>query len=175
MTFDSVAALILPTIITAVGGCMLFRPNSFDQFITGARSGLKSVVRLIPTLVALLIAIRMFSVCGAVEFATQYLSPLCQLIGLPPELIPLLLTRPFSGSAATAAYAELLSTYGADSFAAICASVIMGSSDTAVYVISVYLSSVGVSKSRHAYPCAAAVMLFCIFLCCLVCRLWFKA
>lgn len=174
MTLEAFAATVLPALIATVGGLMIARPRAFDRFVEGAGSGLKSAVRLIPTLVALLIALRMLSACGAVEIAARFLSPVLQALGVPQELIPLLLTRPFSGSASTAAYSEILTTYGADSFPALCASVILGSSDTMVYVISVYLSSVGVSKSRHAYPCATAVMLFCIFLCCLVCRLWFK-
>ena len=86
-----------------------------------------------------------------------------------------MLLRPFSGSGALGVGAELISQYGADSFVSLCASVIMGSSDTLVYVISVYFSSVGIKKSRHAIPCALFVMLFCIVFSCIVCRLRFKA
>ena len=175
MTFDAIAALSLPLVISGVGVLMLLKNNSFDCFLAGARSGLESAVKLLPTLVALMVAVRMLSACGAIELLGNLLSPLCDTVGVPSEIIPLLLTRPISGSASTAAYSELLSTYGADSFPALCASVIMGSSDTLIYVISVYFSSLRLGKSRHAYPCAVAIMLFCIFFSCLVCRLWFKA
>ena len=174
MKLDAVASLMLPLVIVCVGLLMLTRRGGFDSFITGARSGLSSAIKLLPTLVALLVAVRMLSACGAVELLGRLLSPVCDAIGVPSELVPLLVTRPISGSAATASYSELLNTYGADSFPALCASVIMGSSDTLVYIISVYFSSLGLAKSRHAYPCAAAVMLFCIFFSCLVCRLRFK-
>jgi spore maturation protein B len=92
------------------------------------------------------------------------------MLGVPSELLPLLLSRPFSGSAATASYAALLDTLGADSFAAACASVIMGSSDTAVYVVTVYFSSIGIKKTRYALPVSLALMLFCVFFGCFLCR-----
>lgn len=174
MILDTIAKLALPLVITCVGILVFKEKHRFDSFLSGAQSGLSCAVRLLPTLVALLVAVRMFSACGAVPLIGQWLSPVCEAIGLPSELLPLLLSRPMSGSASTAAYSELLEAYGADSFPALCASVIMGSSDTMVYIISVYFSSLGLSKSRHAYPAATAVMLFCIFFSCLVCRLWFK-
>ena len=174
MLLDSVAKLTLPLVIAGVGAMLFTGKSRFDSFLSGAKDGLSCAIRLLPTLVALLVAVRMFNACGAVELIGRWLSPLCDAIGLPHELLPLLLTRPLSGSASTAAYSELLATYGADSFPALCASVIMGSSDTMIYVISVYFSSLGLSKSRHAYPAATAIMLLCIFFSCLVCRLWFK-
>lgn len=174
MSLESIAALAIPLIVALVGLLMLAgRGNGFDAFVTGASSGLQSAVKLLPTLTALIVAVRMFSACGVVEWLTRLGAPLFDAIGVPAEILPLLITRPISGSASTATYSELLSAYGADSFPALCASVIMGSSDTLVYVISVYFSSVGLSRSRHAYPCATAVMLFCIFFSCLVCRIWF--
>lgn len=174
MSVEAVAALSVPLVIAAVGLLMLAgRGNGFDGFIAGATAGLRSAIKLLPTLTALLVAVRMFNACGAVEWIARALSPVFDAVGVPAEILPLLITRPLSGSASTATYAELLSTYGADSFPAICASVIMGSSDTLIYVISVYLSSVGLARSRHAYPCATAIMLFCIFFSCLFCRIWF--
>ena len=174
MSIESVAALAIPLVVALVGLLMLTGQGSgFDGFTKGATAGLRSAVKLLPTLTALLVAIRMFGASGAVEWLAKPLTPLFDALGVPAELLPLLITRPISGSASTAGYSALLSAYGADSFPALCASVIMGSSDTLVYVISVYLSSIGVTKSRHAYPCATAVMLFCIFFSCLICRIWF--
>jgi spore maturation protein B len=120
-----------------------------------------------------MVAVSMLNACGIIDLLSEHLSPLAQKIGLPSELLPLLITRPFSGSASTAAYGKLLEEVGADSFAGLCASVIFGSSDTMVYVISVYFSSVGIRHTRWSFPCAFAVMLFCIFFSCFLCRLWF--
>lgn len=175
MWIESASAFAIPAVIGAVGALMLTgKKNYFDSFLSGARRGFDTAVLLLPTLVALLVAIRMLNASGALDLLGDRLAPVCDRIGVPGELLPLLLTRPFSGSASTAAYSDLLTRLGADSFPALCASVIMGSSDTVVYIIGVYLSFVGAKKSRYAYPLAFAVMLFCIFFSCLVCRIWFK-
>ncbi|MBO5898920.1 MAG: spore maturation protein, partial [Clostridia bacterium] len=136
--------------------------------------GVRTAVRLLPTLTALLVAVGMLRASGAVETVGAWLSPVLLRVGVPSELTPLLLTRPFSGSAAMATYSSLLTEVGADSFTAACATVVMGSSDTAVYVISVYFSSVGVKKTRYALPLSLVLMVFCIFFSCFLCRLCLK-
>ena len=171
---DRLSSLAVPAVVLCVGCLMLFSGRDYFQaFCTGAADGLKTAVRLLPTLSALMVAISMFNASGAVSFLAAKLAPFAQAIGIPAEILPLLLTRPFSGSASTAAYGELLERVGADSMAGLCASVIFGSSDTIVYVISVYFSSIGIRRTRFAYPCAFAVMLFCIFFSCFLCRIWF--
>jgi len=165
-------AWVIPLLVGLVGVLMLFgkRPY-FDAFLQGAREGLDTAVRLLPTLVALLVAVGMLRASGAIETVGAWLSPVLERAGVPSELLPLLLTRPFSGSAATATYSSLLERLGADSFAAVCASVVMGSSDTAVYVVTVYFSSVGIKRTRYALPVALLLMLFCVFFSCFLCRL----
>ncbi len=171
---EVISALAMPAVTTLTGLIMLFgKKNYFDAFACGAKDGLKTAVGLLPTLVALMVAISMLNACGIIELLSSYLSPLAQKIGIPSELLPLLITRPFSGSASTAAYSSLLAEVGADSFPGLCASVIFGSSDTVVYVITVYFSSVGIRHTRWSFPCAFAVMLFCIFFSCFLCRLCF--
>lgn len=172
---EFVSSLIIPLIICSAGIIMLGRGRYFESFVTGARGGLKSAVGLLPTLAALVTAVGMLNASGAVEFICRLTAPAAGALGIPEELLPLLLTRPVSGGASTAVYSSLLEQYGADSFTGLCASVIMGSSDTMIYVITVYFSSVGIKKSRYAFVCAAAVMIFCIFMSCLVCRLFFPA
>ncbi len=169
---SSLSVWLLPALVTLIALIMLKGGAPFfDAFVQGANDGLRTAVRLCPTLVALLVAVGMLRASGAIEVLSAWLSPVFGRLGVPSELLPLLLTRPFSGSAATATYASLLEHSGADSFVAVCASVIMGSSDTAVYVISLYFSSVGLKKTRYALPVALLVMVFCIFFSCLVCRL----
>ncbi len=171
---ETVSALAMPLVAVLVGVLMLFgKKDYFAAFTRGATDGLHTAVRLLPTLCALLTAISLLNASGAVEMLAGWLSPAAAALGVPQELLPLLLTRPFSGSAATAAFSDLLSRVGPDSFAGLCASVIYGSSDTVVYVITVYFSSVGVRRTRWAFPCAFAVMLFCVFFSCFLCRMWF--
>ena len=171
---ETLSALAMPLVAAVAGLFMLFgKKNYFAAFTEGAMEGLKTTVKLLPTLVALMVAIAMLNASGAVDLLSRLLAPFAEKIGLPSSLLPLLITRPFSGSASTAAYSSLLSEVGADSFAGLCASVIFGSSDTVVYIISVYFSAVGIRRTRWAFPCAFAVMLFCIFFSCFLCRLCF--
>lgn len=168
------SSLPMPLIVALVGGVLLFgKKQYFDSFVAGAQQGLKTAVKLLPTLCALIVAVSMLNASGAVALLSKFFSPIAKAIGVPTELLPLLLTRPFSGSAATASFSKLLADVGPDSFAGLCASVIFATSDTAVYIISVYFSSVGIKRSRSAIPIALAVMLFCVFFSCFLCRVWF--
>lgn len=170
-TLNRGSTYVIPLVAGTAGGLLLFgKRNYFDAFVRGAREGLRTAVRLCPTLLLLLSAIGMLRASGALGTICGWLAPAADAIGLPAELLPLLLTRPFSGSAAMATYSQLLETCGADSFPAACASVIMGSSDTVIYVVSIYFSSVGVKRGRYALPVALAVMLFGIFFSCFLCR-----
>lgn len=171
---DIISALPMPLVLFAVGILLLFgKQNRFDSFLIGARQGLETAVQLLPTLCALIVGVSMLNASGAVELLSRLLAPLVNAIGVPADILPLLLTRPFSGSASTASFVELLENVGADSFAGLCASVIFATSDTMVYIISVYFSSVGIKRSGATLPIATAVMLFCIFFSCFLCRIWF--
>ena len=171
---EILSTLAMPAVVSVVGLFFLFgKKNYFDAFLKGASEGLQTALHLLPTLTALVVAVSMLNASGFVDILSDLLTPLAMRIGIPTELLPLLLTRPFSGSASTAAYSTLLSRVGADTFAGLCASVIFGSSDTVVYILSVYFSSIGVKHTRHAFLCAFAVMLFCIFFSCFLCRVWF--
>lgn len=168
---DWLGALAIPAVTVLVGCVMLFGKKDYlHAFVEGAREGLQTAVNLCPTLVALVVAISMLHASGAIAFLADLLAPLAARIGLPAELLPLLITRPFSGSASTAELSALLESVGPDSFAGLCASVIFGASDTVIYVIAVYFSSVGIRHTRYAIPAALAVMLFCIFFACFLCR-----
>ena len=171
---DLISALPIPLILGAVGLLFFFsKKNRFDSFLKGASQGLQTSIKLFPTLCALIVGVSMLNASGAVDLLSRLLSPLFNALGVPAELLPLLLTRPFSGSASTASFAELLDRVGPDSLTGLCASVIFATSDTMVYIISVYFSSVGIKRSGSALPIATAVMLFCIFFSCFFCRVWF--
>ncbi len=170
--FDTLATAAIPLLLLLVGGLLFATPNGFDSFKRGAENGLRTAVGLLPTLLLLLVGVNMLKASGAVELLGGLISPLTERLGLPSELLPLVLTRSFSGSASTAAYSSLLTELGADSFPALCASVIMGCSDTVVYIVSVYFSSLSLKRSGYAYPISIAVMLFGIFFSCFLCRLF---
>ena len=148
-------------------------PYSFDAFTRGARLGIKTTVSLLPTMTALMVSLAMFSASGAPELLVSVALPVCERIGIPPEILPLAVTRPISGSAATASFSELLSTYGADSLPSVAAAILMGSSDTMVYVISVYFSATRVKKAGRAFLISGAVSLLCLVLSSALARIFF--
>ena len=181
MRIDFLSAWVIPLVVLLAALPMLSRKKDyFAAFVAGAKNGLAAAVRLLPVMVALMTALSMLEASGALTHLSAWLARPAAALGIPAELIPLLLTRPVSGSASTAAYASLLDRYGPDSFVCLCASVLMGSSDTLIYILSVYFSGTaitpggGVRKTRHAFPVAILVMLLCVFLSCAVTRLFFS-
>lgn len=171
---EYISTLVIPIVIAIVAILMLI-PNKqyFEIFVEGARDGISTTVKILPTLVALMVSIKMLSASGALVWLSGIISPVTNLLGIPEEILPLLMTRPFSGSASSASFSNLLSTYGADSIAGFCASIIMGSSDTIVYIMAVYFSSVKIKKTRYAMPVAFFVMLFCIAFASILTRLFY--
>lgn len=169
----SISALMIPGVIMILAVLALLpKKKYFDGFLDGAKDGALTCFRLLPTMAALMVALSMLSASGMVDSLTSLLAPLGEKIGIPPELLPLLITRPVSGSASTATFMELVERWGADSFPALCAAVIMGSSDTLIYVISVYFSSTRVRSTRHTIPTAVTIMLLCIFTACTIARVF---
>lgn len=128
----------------------------YEVFIEGAKEGFNVAVRIIPYLVAMLIAIGIFRAGGAMEFLIKILSPATDLIGFPAEALPMALMRPLSGSGSLGIMSEIISVHGADSFIGILVSTIMGSTETTFYVLALYFGSVNIKRTRHA--AAAGIM-----------------
>jgi len=122
----------------------------YEQFVDGAKEGFNVAVRIIPYLVAMLVAIGMFRASGAMDILTTIISPVTSAIGFPSELVPLAIIRNLSGSGSLGLMTDLVKTHGPDSFIGRLASVMMGSHETTFYVLAVYFGSVGVNKVRHA-------------------------
>lgn len=168
-----ISLFVLPCVVFLVALIILFgKKNYFSSFLTGAKSGFKGSISLLPSMCALIVSVSMFISSGAEKIISSFLSPLFDKIGVPSALFPLILLRPFSGSASIATYEEIISLYGADSFVGVCASVIMASSDTVIYVICMYFSTTKIRKTRHALPIALFISIFCVFLSCVVSRIF---
>lgn len=141
----------------------------YDLFCEGARDGLATAVQILPALIAMLSAIRALESSGLTAAICDFLAPYTEKIGLPSALLPLMLLRPVSGSAALAALENVMVTYGPDSREALLGGVMIGSSETVFYTVAVYLSAAGVKDARHTVPCAllacaagyAGALLFC--------------
>ena len=128
--------------------------NSYDLLLSGAADGLKLLSTLVPTLVMLLTAVTMLRESGAMEKISTFLSPAFRFVGIPPETAMLVLIRPISGSAALAIGADLMAQYGVDSVIGRTAAVMLGSTETTFYTISVYFGAAGIQKTRYTLPAA---------------------
>lgn len=130
------------------------KENAYDILLDGAAEGLKLLVTLVPTLILLLTSITMLRASGAVEWISKFLSPVFTFLGIPPQTAMLVLIRPFSGSAALAIGSELMMEYGADSLIGRTAAIMLGSTETTFYAISVYFGAAGIKKTRYTIPAA---------------------
>lgn len=138
---------ILPflVLIVVVSG-LLKRVNVYDTFIKGAKDSFDMILNLFPGLLAMILGINIFINCGILDIVSKLLS----FINLPTPILPLVLVRPISGGAALAITENILSTFGPDSFIGRLTSVIQGSTDTTLYVLTLYFGSIGITKIRYA-------------------------
>ena len=128
--------------------------NAYDLMLQGAGDGLKLLIRLIPTLILLLTAVTMLKASGIMELISRWAAPVFSLLGIPPETAILVLIRPVSGSAALAVGADLMAQYGVDSTIGRTAAVMLGSTETTFYTVSMYFGAAGIQKTRYTIPAA---------------------
>lgn len=148
---DLVAVWLIPAlIVAAIIGSLRRGVDLFDRFIEGAREGFTVSVRLIPYMVAMVVAITLFEESGAMALLARGLAPFLDRFGVPVEVLPLAVMRPLSGGASLAMGAEIMARQGADSLIGRIASTMIGSTETTVYILTVYFGAVGIYRSRHA-------------------------
>ena len=148
-------AMLVPGILAGVAlYATVQRVDVYSALVAGAADGLSVLYRIFPALVALLTGVSMLRASGALELATEFLAPVLGRMGLPAELLSLMLVRPISGSAALGVGAELIQTYGPDSYLGRVAAVMLGSTETTFYTIAVYFGAAGIVRSRYAIPAA---------------------
>ncbi len=152
---DLLVTMIVPLTITGVAlyGAAR-RVDVYSALVVGAGNGLNVLSRIFPALVGLLTAVYMLRASGTLELLSKVLSPWMEKLGLPAELLSLMLVRPISGSAALGVGAELIQTYGPDSYLGRVAAVMLGSTETTFYTIAVYFGAAGITRTRYAIPAA---------------------
>lgn len=147
--------LLIPLLMIGVSAVALTRRQEvYPLLLEGGLEGLKLLISITPALVMLLTAVHMLRASGAIGLLTHWLTPAARFLAIPPETLPLVLLRPFSGSAALAVGADLMATYGVDSLIGRTAAIMLGSTETTFYTISVYFGAAGVKKTRYAIPAA---------------------
>lgn len=150
-----ISAFAIPAIIGLfIAAGVLKHVNVYECFADGAKDGLDGLIGIIPPLVGLMVAIYMFRAAGIPETTAKFLSPFLQRFGIPQEVLPLTLLRPISGSASVAVVTDIFKRSGPDSAAGKMASVMMGSTETTFYVLTVYFGAVGIKNSRHTVAAA---------------------
>lgn len=149
------AELVIPV---GIGVMVLYaacrKVNVYKAFVEGAAEALPQLKSILPYLAAMLGAIELFRASGALSAVVEALRPAAEAMGVPPGITPLMVMRPFSGSASLAMLRDTLNEYGADSLTGRTACVIVGSTETVFYTTAVYFGAVGVTKTRHAIPAA---------------------
>ena len=146
---------IVPLLLLVVSVLALRKQeDAYGLLLEGAADGLKLLITLIPTLILLLTSITMLRASGAIDWVSRLLAPAFSLFGIPSETAILVLIRPFSGSAALAVGTELMTQYGVDSVIGRTAAIMLGSTETTFYAISVYFGAAGIRRTRYAIPAA---------------------
>ncbi|WP_115642505.1 spore maturation protein [Clostridium putrefaciens] len=141
---------IIPIIILAIVGYGGIKGvKIYECFVEGAKDGVSVCFRIFPYLLAMLLAVTVFRQSGALDLLVRVFKPIMSLIGVPAELVPLIFIKPLSGSGALGVFTETIREYGVDSKIGLIASILMGSTETIFYTITVYFGAVGVKKIRH--------------------------
>lgn len=147
----------------------------YEEFVDGAKDGFKTSISIIPYLVALIVAISMFRASGAIDLITASLSSFLEKFSIHADLLPIMITRSLSGAASLGLFSEIASKNGADSFITQTAAIMIGSSETTFYVLSVYFGAVGIKKFRYAILTGVLADIIGIVLAIWVARLFFLA
>jgi len=150
-------SLIMPVLaVTIILFGLVRRVPVFDAFLAGVREGAQTLLRIAPTILGLIFAVGLLKSSGAVTVIDRALAPVANAVGFPPEVVPMALLRPVSGSGSSALLMTVLQDYGPDSFAGRVASVLAGSSETTFFATTMYFGSIGVKKIRHTLFAAIA-------------------
>jgi spore maturation protein B len=171
---NQISLLMVPLLFfIIIGYAMTRRVKVYESFIAGGKEGFGIFTQILPYLVAIFVAIGMFRVSGALDYISDRLGPLTQMIGMPSEVLPVALMKPLSGSGSLGLATEIIQAKP-DSFEAKLASTIFGSADTTFYIIAVYFGAVGIRRVRHAMAAGLITDVAGILAAIAICHLVFK-
>ena len=170
----AVSLLSIPFILAAFPlYAALRRVKVYEEFVDGAKEGFDVAIRIIPYLVAMLVAVGMFRAAGGIDLLSRALSPVMNALGFPTDLLPMVLVRPLSGSGSLGFFTELVKQFGPDSLIARMAGTIYGSTETTFYVLAVYFGSVAIKRTRHALLAGLTADFVSVVVAVIVCRIVF--
>ncbi len=172
MKLEVFACIVPVFVVSLCAVVMVFSKKDLSKsFLEGAKNGVETSFSLIPAMVMLVCAVRMFCASGALEVLSDVFSKPLEFLGIPKGALPLLLVRPFSGAASTAVAQSIFTEFGADSFTSNAVSILLGSSDTILYTLFLYLGEAKIKRTRFCFPVSFAVFAFCTVLSCALARM----
>jgi spore maturation protein B len=173
-TLNDASKFIIPLMLVLIPLYGLFRRVPvYEEFVTGAKEGFSVAVRIIPYLVAILFAVGMFRASGAMQYLEDWMRPILSPLGVPPEILPMAITRPLSGGGSLAVLADMAKVHGMESVFVKIAAVMYGACETTFYVIAVYFGAVGIKKTRHAVPAGLVADAAGVLLAVYIVKWWF--
>ena len=176
MIMNQISLFAIPMIIFVIVGYAFFvkKIKVYEVFCEGAKEGFTTAIRIIPFLVAMLVAIGIFRSSGCIDIMMKVLNPIFSVIGMPGEVLPMAIMIPLSGGGATGVMNDLMMTYGPDSLIGRIASTMMGSTETTFYVLAVYFGAVSIRKTRHAVAAGLLADLAGLLTSVWICNLMFR-
>ena len=171
---DAISRYSIPVVFVGIVAYGLIKKvKVYEAFTEGAKEGFNTAVRIIPFLVAMLVAIGVFRASGAMDLLTKALSPITSVLGIPSETLPMAFMRPLSGGGAQGVMTEIINTHGPDSLIGRTVAVMMGSTETTFYVLAVYYGSVARKKTRHSLPAGLLADLACLLTAIYISKIFF--
>lgn len=176
LIMERISLYAIPLIILFIVSYAYFvkKVKVYEVFCEGAKEGFSTAIRIIPFLVAMLVAIGVFRNSGAIDVIIKYLNPILEFIGMPGEVLPMAIMRPLSGGGSTGILNDIFITHGPDSMIGRMASVMMGSTETTFYVLAVYFGAVSIRKTRHAVAAGLLADIAGILAAVWICNLMFS-
>lgn len=173
-TVSTLSAWLIPSLVVIILIYGWVRKVAvYESFVDGAKDGFDTAIKIIPHLVGMMVAIHIFRVSGAMEWLTMLVRPLFDLFAVPAEIAPLAILRPLTGAGSLAFMSDLTQQFGADSLISRIAATIQGSTDTTLYVITVYFGAVGIRKAGYALKVGLLSDLVGVIASCAICLLIF--
>ena len=173
-TVNAVSLLAIPFLLSFIPlFAILRRVKVYEEFVDAAKEGFNVAIRIIPYLVAMLVAVGMFRAAGGIDMLSRALSPLLGAIHFPTDLLPMVLVRPLSGSGSLGFFSDLVKQFGPDSLISRTAGTIYGSTETTFYVLAVYFGSVTITRTRHALLAGLTADFVSVIVAVTVCRIVF--
>ena len=176
LIMERISLYAIPLIILFIVSYAYFvkKVKVYEVFCEGAKEGFSTAIRIIPFLVAMLVAIGVFRSSGAIDVIIKYLNLILEFIGMPGEVLPMAIMRPLSGGGSTGILNDIFITHGPDSMIGRMASVMMGSTETTFYVLAVYFGAVSIRKTRHAVAAGLLADIAGILAAVWICNLMFS-